>query len=178
MTVTEWSRDHRCAVGLTTLRYRVLQGWDIEKALTAPAQSGQRTDPLYGVYAGMKARCANPRHKNWDRYGGRGIQVCEEWINDFVAFRAWADANGYGPGLEIDRIDNNGDYSPSNCRWVTHVENMRNSTRAKLLSAFGETKSMTAWVEDARCMTTYSTLRSRIRSGWDHEQAITTGSIS
>lgn len=87
-------------------------------------------DPLYTVWKGMRERCANPRQKHWHRYGGRGIRVCAEW-DDFMSFRAWALSHGWQRGLQVDRIDNDGCYSPDNCRIVTCKENNdhRNSPR-------------------------------------------------
>jgi len=79
----------------------------------------------------MVDRCANPSIKKWHRYGGRGITVCDEW-KDYQAFKAWANANGYADHLEIDRRDNDGNYEPGNCRWVTHLVNTRNRSCVKL----------------------------------------------
>lgn len=85
----------------------------------------------------MKSRCGNTKVPCWKRYGGRGIKVCDEWINDFAAFRTWALANGYKTGLTIDRIDNDGNYTPENCQWLTLSENskkVRREERAKKAS--------------------------------------------
>lgn len=99
---------------------------------------GQRKTRLYGVWSNLKTRCYNPKTHNYHRYGGRGITVCDEWINDFQAFYDWAIANGYdenAPYMKctIDRIDNDKGYSPDNCRWVdakTQNNNKSNSKRS------------------------------------------------
>lgn len=79
---------------------------------------------------GIIERCANPNHIAYKKYGGRGITVCQEWIDSPQAFVDWALANGFSPELQIDRIDNDKGYSPDNCRWVTARENMRNRSNS------------------------------------------------
>jgi hypothetical protein len=90
---------------------------------------GKSSHPLYAVWRGMKSRCYNPNKENYRNYGGRGIQVCEEWRGDFYSFYTWATHNGWKKGLEIDRIDNDKGYSPENCRCVTKAENLKNKRR-------------------------------------------------
>lgn len=80
---------------------------------------------LQGVYYSMRARCYSPEHSGYQWYGGKGIQVCDEW-SKLSAFINWALANGYEEGLQLDRIDANKDYSPDNCRWISRIENLRN----------------------------------------------------
>jgi hypothetical protein len=80
----------------------------------------------------MKKRCCDPRHRSYPRYGGRGITVCDEWLSGFESFYRWACDNGHRRGLQLDRIDNDGPYSPENCRWVSPAVNMRNSSNTKL----------------------------------------------
>ena len=86
---------------------------------------------LYKVWGGMKTRCYNKNFIYYCNYGGRGIKVCDEWKNDFSKFYKWAINNGYKEGLTIDRINNDGNYEPNNCRWVTRAEQNRNKRYSK-----------------------------------------------
>ncbi|MCK5245023.1 MAG: hypothetical protein KAJ90_07110 [Desulfobacterales bacterium] len=81
---------------------------------------------IYRTWKGIRNRCKYPSFPGWQYYGGKGVRVCDEWTNSFEAFRDWSMENGYGPELQIDRIDSSGDYCPENCRWVTALVNMRN----------------------------------------------------
>lgn len=102
-----------------------------EKLILMNSTHGLSKDRIYTTYNHMVSRCNNKNNKDYDRYGGRGISICSDWLS-FESFVEWAFENGYKDTLEIDRIDNNGDYSPDNCRWVTRAENVRNSTTTKL----------------------------------------------
>ena len=118
--------------------------------------------PLEAKYADMKRRCDNQKCGNYRWYGGRGIKVCQQWRVNPSAFYAWAFSNGYQPGLEIDRIDSDGDYTPENCRFVTHLENMRNQRRVK--------ESLSARARTAGILP--PTLFSRLRRGWSVDAAL------
>ena len=89
-----------------------------------------RNKRLYGIWSGMKTRCANPKNPGYKNYGGRGIAVCEEWRECFRVFQSWALENGYDENLSIDRINNNGNYEPSNCRWATHQQQAENKRQS------------------------------------------------
>lgn len=106
---------------------------------------GMTGTKLYKTRLHMIYRCENPKDKRYKNYGGRGIKVCKEWRNSFVAFRDWAFANGYKEGLSIDRIDVNGDYEPSNCRWITMAEQAGNTTRSVFITHNGETHTKAEW---------------------------------
>lgn len=103
-----------------------------EKRLERITTHGFSKLPIYKVWKSMKSRCYNRSDKRYSRYGGRGIVVCVEWIISAESFVRWAIVNGYKKGLTIDRIDNNGNYSPDNCRFVTVAKNNRNSSNTHL----------------------------------------------
>ena len=107
-------------------------------------QSGTR---LYQIWQGMKRRCHNPHDTRYDRYGGRGIIVCDEWRENFQAFYDWAVQNGYDETLTIDRIDNDGNYCPDNCRWSSKEEQARNRSSNINITIGNATKTLTEWCE-------------------------------
>lgn len=102
---------------------------------------------LYRIWHMMKNRCYLKNHHAYSDYGARGITVCAEWKDNFEAFYTWAISNGYSENLTIDRIDNNGSYSPTNCRWATRKEQVNNRRSCVLITYNGETKNLMQWCE-------------------------------
>lgn len=129
---------------------------------------GKTHTRLYSIYNNMISRCENPNMKHYKHYGGKGVHICDTWRNDFMSFYEWAMKNG----LTIDRIDANGNYEPSNCRWATQKEQANNTTRNRVIEYKGERKTLKQWAEFLEF--DESVLRSRLNHGWSIEKAIET----
>jgi hypothetical protein len=128
---------------------------------------------LYRIWCGMLSRCYKSYSTGFQKYGGRGITVCEEW-HDFKVFEEWALSNGYNDNLTIHR-KNDGNYCPSECSWETYeVQNNCKSDNIKV-EAWGEIKTLAQWIRDERCQATnHHMIKYRIRNGWNPEKAIST----
>lgn len=126
---------------------------------------------IYRIWAAMKTRATNPNHPEANSYHNRGIDICEEWKNSYPAFLNWALQNGYTDDLSIDRIDVNGDYCPENCRWATTKEQSVNRRNTVYWEKDGEKIPIFVYCEERGL--NYRTVKSRIRSGWDIERALT-----
>jgi hypothetical protein len=129
-----------------------------------------RRGPTYTVWQLMKRRCLNPKVAHFVRYGGRGIRDCARWRDSFENFLA--DMGERPDGATLDRKNNDGNYTPSNCRWVARKANSRNRSDSRLLTLNGQTKTLAEWVE----VTGHSlaTLQGRVRMGWTDKQVLTT----
>lgn len=106
----------------------------------------QANKNIYWAWKSMKQRCQNPKCSAYRNYGARGISVCNEWQN-FEPFCEWALSNGYENGLDLDRIDNAGNYEPTNCRWASRKENINNRRKTLYFTVNGQTKCRTEWEE-------------------------------
>lgn len=135
---------------------------------------GKHGTRIYGIYRGMITRCENPNSKNYHRYGGRGIYICNEWRNEdgggFMEFYNWSMSHGYSDELTIDRINNDGIYSPENCRWATRKEQANNRSNNVFITYNGVTKTATGWAEYLGVES--ATLLSRHDKGWSDEDII------
>jgi hypothetical protein len=129
---------------------------------------GQSNSKEYMAWAEIKRRCYNKNNKDYYRYGGRGIKVCDRWLNSFENF--FADMGERPEKYSIDRIDNDGNYCPENCRWVTHKEQCNNKSNNVFLTIRGKTMSIKEW--STYTGQNHKTVRSRLKLGWTPEQAI------
>ena len=137
---------------------------------------GESKSRLYSVWNMMKQRCNDPNHKHYKNYGGRGISVCQEWEESYEKFRDWAIENGYDPKANrgettIDRMDNNGNYCPENCRIADWKTQTRNTRRNHYLTYNGKTQTFGEWENETGIYR--MTIRNRIKSGWSVEEALT-----
>lgn len=131
---------------------------------------GLTKTPTYRVWARMKQRCLDSNQPAYPFYGGRGIQICDRWINSFENFLA--DMGKRPEGKELDRIDVNGNYEPANCRWATRTEQLNNRSITVRLTLHGETHPLSEWCDLLnlpKCL-----VRNRLQRGWSHEKTLTT----
>jgi hypothetical protein len=132
---------------------------------------GMSRTRLYNAWHSMKARCNNPDNHNYKLYGGRGISICEDWLESFESFMNWAVSSGYKEGLSLDRIDNNGNYCPENCRWVTVREQNNNRGVSINISYNGKTQNLSEWCKELGLP--YMRIWQRItKYGYSFEEAI------
>lgn len=149
----------RCSCARKTQKY--VRAWNLingdskscgcltsEKTRERRKTHGETNTRLYTIWLSMKARCSNPNNNRHNRYGGRGIKVCQKWDENFLAFKEWALSNGYQDNLSIDRIDNNGNYEPDNCRWSTNKEQCNNRSTNIVIKYNGVEKTATEWGEE------------------------------
>lgn len=142
-----------------------------EQALKATKKHGMWRSRMYNCWLNMKQRCYYEKSKFYKDYGGRGITVCDEWKNSFEAFYEWSMENGYNDKLTIDRIDVNGNYEPSNCRWATRKEQQLNRRTNVLHTLNGVTMAESQWCEKLGGEETL--IISRLKRGWTIEEALT-----
>ncbi len=165
----------RCDCG----RFSTVYGMDLRKGKQISCgcaqaerrfKHGMARSPVYRVWIQMRSRCSNPNDLSWHNYGGRGITVCDEWNESFERFMA--DMGPRPKGYQIERIDNNLGYSPSNCTWATAKQQRNNQRNNRIIEVDGVKKTMQQWADDLGL--SRSTVRSRIeRYGWDVKSAVT-----
>ncbi len=166
--------------GIHTLSCGCYQKDRVRESASESAKNRTKYKPeelrIRNIWNLMKYRCENPEAPAYDNYGGRGIKICEEWSDNEVGyenFKAWAFKNGYDEALTIDRLNNDEDYSPHNCRWTDTI-NQNNNKRNNVRFAYcGETHTMSEWARIKNIP--MKTLHRRIHTlNWDIERALTT----
>ena len=177
-TKTRWLCKCKCGKYTTPITYRLLHHKDIpscgcrryepEKLARTHGLSKTRN---YSIWLGIKKRCNNPNDSRYEKYGGAGISICDEWNNDYLSFYEWSMNNGYTDDLSIDRIDNSLGYFPDNCRWIPMKEQAKNKTSNIVLTHNGETKTLTDWCKLYGVKPSFALQRHRnlIKNGRTHE---------
>lgn len=144
------------------------------------APKGNRNHVTYGfshtridnIYKAMISRCYCQNSINYHRYGGRGIEVCDEWKDDKKKFFEWAFSNGYAENLTLDRKNTNGNYEPSNCRWVTKKVQQNNRSNNRIIEFNGVKHTLGEWADITGIK--LGTIWNRLHSGWSIEDTLTT----
>lgn len=131
---------------------------------------GKRHTRLYSIWYDMKRKCYKPTRKDYHCYGGRGITVCNEWLNEFMVFYKWAMSHGYNDTLTIDRIDVNGNYEPNNCRWTTLKQQSNNRRTNVLITYNNKTQTMMMWADELHLP--YNTIKYRHQKGWTDKECL------
>lgn len=151
-----WYNSYECFCGTSfiAMPYQVkkyknrscgcLRGAHISSFNTTHGLSKHR---LHGIWSGMIKRCSNPKCERYPRYGGKGITVCKEWLEDFKVFYDWAMSNGYAEPLTIERRDNDGNYEPSNCKWATVLEQQNNTSKNVFIIWMDIRYTMSQWAK-------------------------------
>jgi len=176
--VTKWACHCDCGKTLEVRGYNLRNGHSqscgcLSRETTSKSfkTHGKSHTRLFNTWCSMRQRCRDKKCKSYKNYGGRGIKVCEEWNNSYEAFETWALNNGYADNLSIDRIDVNGNYEPSNCRWADNFIQHNNTRNNHFITINGERHTIAEWERIKGFKP--DTIHVRIRRGWKPEEAVT-----
>lgn len=162
------------SVRLSSLRNATIVScgcYGVEALRRANTKHGMSNSLIYRVHHSMKNRCLNKNDRNYKNYGGRGIKICDEWLN-FESFYEWSQKSGYKKGLTIERINVNQDYCPENCEWIPLSKQNRN-TRSNIRVNFdGKIQILSDWAKETGI--NFYTLRNRLNYNWTIEESLTT----
>ena len=157
---------------LTSQKTKSCGCYNKEKAKETFYKHGYSHTNLHNRWLKIRERCYNPNSRSFENYGGRGIQMCNEWKQNFMRFYSWAIENGYKPGLTIDRIDVNGNYEPKNCRFINQKGQQNNRRNNVYITYKNKTQTLAQWADYYNIP--YKILWKRIKLGWTFEKAIST----
>lgn len=141
-----------------------------ERIAQACTTHGLKHHRIYSIWKGIKQRCYNKNSSEYKNYGGRGIELCSQWLNDFQHFYDWAVSNGYKDNLTIERDNVNGNYESTNCRWIPLVEQFNNTTKSRFLLFEGQIKTLSQWGREFRIKP--SAISERLKRGQSVEHAL------
>lgn len=144
----------------------------VETSRATMTTHGKTNTRLHTIWKNMHSRCFNQNNDDYANYGQRGITICDEWKHNFSAFESWANKHGYTDYLSLDRIDVDGNYEPSNCRWVTQKDQCNNTRSNIYVTMDNKTMTLKQWSELLGL--NYGTIASRVGRGWDPIKALTT----
>lgn len=134
---------------------------------------GLNGNKLYHIFNSMKARCYSTTNKSYKNYDGRGIKICDEWLNDVKLFIEWAHKNGYKEGLTIERKDVNGDYCPQNCCWESRKTQSNNTRKNIFIDYNGKTQTLTQWAEEYN-IKPHTLYYRYVLKNWDIDKSLNT----
>ena len=176
LSLTDWEQE--TGISRHILSYRLNAGWSVEDIFNTPSISDSydknknNHKRLYDIWISMKQRCQNKNNPKYKNYGAKGICVCEEWKNNFQAFKQWAKENGYEKDLTIERKNINKDYCPENCTWISLKEQSKNRSNNHQITYNGKTMILQDWANEVGISS--ATIRKRLKSGWTIEDALFT----
>jgi hypothetical protein len=178
---TFWVCQCDCGNVVVVPKYDLISGKScscgcLRKELTSIRKKHEGTENkrLYNIWKNMRQRCLNPTSPASKNYLKRGIKICDEWMESYTSFYKWALNNGYQDDLTIDRIDNDGDYCPENCRWVDRGVQARNKRGVNNIAFNGKTQCIAEWAREMGLVD--SCLEARLKKGWSIEKALLTPS--
>lgn len=147
-----------------------------ELLLESKASHGLSATPLYSVWGSIKDRCLNTNCKSYKNYGGRGISICGQWVDNFHLFYKWAMNAGYKPGLTIERVNNDKSYCPENCTFIPLSKQSKNRRNLNFITFKDRTKTISSWAREIGI--SRESLRDRFKNGWGIEEALTTPKLN
>ena len=174
LSLTDWEKE--TGISRHILSYRLNAGWTVEDIFNTPSTSAfynkDNHERLHNIWMSMKQRCYDKNNSKYKNYGAKGINIYEEWKNDFHSFEKWALENGYEKHLTIERRNIDKGYCPENCTWITLEAQAKNRSNNHKITYNGKTMILQDWANEVGIAA--STIRKRLKSGWTVEDALYT----